>query len=92
MPARAVTRAVDDVPDVTDASASVMDGVAGGVTDRMTATVAVPGALVALAVFRSVTPSVSVPGEPEVNVTVLTPALVTPLVALVIVPLVIDHA
>lgn len=92
MPARAVTRAVDDVPEVTDVSASVIDGVAGGVTESVTATVAVPGALVALAAFRSMALSVSVPGEPDVNVTVLTPALVTPLVALVSVPLVIDHA
>jgi hypothetical protein len=92
MPDRAVTWAVDDVPDVTAPSVSVIDGVTGGVTDSVTLTEAVPGALVVPAVFFSVTLSVSVPGEPDVNVTVLTPALVTPPAALVRVPLVIDHA
>lgn len=92
MPDRAVTCAVDDVPDVIAELASVMVGVVGGVTEGVTVTATVPGALVAPAAFFSVALSVSVPAEPEVNVTVLTPALVTPPVALVMVPLVTDQA
>ena len=92
MPARAVTLAVEGAPAVSALDARVIVGVTGGATDEVTATDAVPGALVAFAVFFSVTLSVSEPTAPEVKVTLLTPALVTPLAALVIVPLVIDHA
>ena len=92
IPERAVTDADDEVPDVIEDAASVMVGVTGWVTVPVTEIDALPGALVVPAAFVSVAESVSVPAEPEVKVTVLTPLLVTPLVELVMVPSVIDHA
>jgi hypothetical protein len=92
MPERAVTLAVDGAPAVMALLASVIVGVTGCATEEVTATDAVPGALVAFAVFFSVTLSVRLPTDPEVKVTLLTPALVTPATALVMVPLVMDQA